>query len=108
MVILSQTLATQITRQLPQYATLKAMGYCNSYLGGIVVTLATMMSTISFVPAIALATFIYWIVQCATSLPIHMTLTRLIVVLTMAWAMSALSALVSLRILRRADPVELF
>jgi putative ABC transport system permease protein len=108
LVILNQTLVTQITRQLPQYATLKAMGYSNSYLGGIVVTLATMMSTISFVPAVVLSVIIYWIVRHATLLPIEMTVARMISVLAMAWGMSALSALIALRVLRRADPVELF
>jgi putative ABC transport system permease protein len=108
LVILNQTLATQITRQLPQYATLKAMGYSNGYLGGIVVTLATMMSTISFVPAVVLSVIIYWIVRHATLLPIEMTVARMISVLAMAWGMSALSALFALRVLRRADPVELF
>jgi hypothetical protein len=37
-----------------------------------------------------------------------MTVARLIGVLAIAWGMSALSALISLRVLRRADPVELF
>jgi putative ABC transport system permease protein len=46
LIILNQTLSTQITGQLPQYATLKAMGYTNGYLGGIVVTLAIIMSTV--------------------------------------------------------------
>src|SRR5262249_54201496 len=54
LVILNQTLSTQITRQLPQYATLKAMGYSEAYLGGIVVTLAVILSTISYVPAVGL------------------------------------------------------
>jgi putative ABC transport system permease protein len=108
LVILNQTLSTQITRQLPQYATLKAMGYSNGYLGGIVVTLATMMSTISFLPAVVLSIIIYWIVRHTTLLPIEMTVARLISVLAMAWGMSALSALIALRVLRRADPVELF
>jgi putative ABC transport system permease protein len=108
MVILNQTLATQITRQLPQYATLKAMGYSNAYLGGIVVTVATIMSTVSFVPAVVLSIVIYWIVRRATLLPIEMTMPRLIAVLAIAWGMSALSGLLSLRVLRRADPVELF
>jgi putative ABC transport system permease protein len=108
LVILNQTLATQITRQLPQYATLKAMGYSNGYLGGIVVTLAAMMSTISFVPAVVLSVIIYWIVRHATLLPIEMTVARMISVLAMAWGMAALSALFALRVLRRVDPVELF
>jgi putative ABC transport system permease protein len=108
LVILNQTLATQISRQLPQYATLKAMGYTDLHLSGIVVTLATIMTTISYVPAVLLSIGIYWIVRRATLLPIEMTLLRMLGVLAIAWGISALSALFSLRILRRADPVELF
>jgi putative ABC transport system permease protein len=106
--ILNQTLTTQITRQLPQYATLKAMGYTDRDLGGIVVTLATTMATIAFVPAALLAIGIYWVVHQATQLPIEMTTARLLEVLAVAWGMSAISALLALRVLRRADPVDLF
>jgi len=41
-------------------------------------------------------------------LPIAMTGERLVVVLLISLAMSAGSALVSVRVLRRADPVQLF
>jgi putative ABC transport system permease protein len=108
LVIMNQTLSTQITRQLAQYATLKAMGYSDGYLACIVVTLATIISTISYVPALALSAVIYWIVRRATLLPIEMTAARMVAVLLIAWGMSALSALLALRVLRRADPVELF
>ena len=108
LVILNQTLTTQITRQLPQYATLKAMGYTDRDLAGIVVMLASILSTVSFVPAAVLAIINYRIVRVATQLPIEMTLTRLFGVLAVAWGMSVVSALLALRILRRADPAELF
>jgi putative ABC transport system permease protein len=108
LVILNQTLSTQITRQLPQFATLKAMGYTDGYLGGVVVTLAIIMSTISYVPAAAISVVIYLMVWRATRLPIEMTAARMVAVLVITWGMSALSALVALRVLRRADPVELF
>jgi putative ABC transport system permease protein len=108
LVILNQTLSTQITRQLPQYATLKAMGYTDRQLGGIVVTIATIMSTVSYVPAFLISIVIYWIIRQATPLPIEMTLARMLTVLAIAWVMSAISGLIALRILRRADPVELF
>ena len=108
LVILNQTLSAQITRQLAQYATLKAMGYTDRHLGGIVVTLATIMTTISYIPAVVLSIGIYWIVRRATLLPIEMTPARMAGVLTIAWGMSAMSALFALRVLRRADPVELF
>src|SRR4029079_9595363 len=81
LVILNQTLTTQITRQLPQYATLKAMGYTDRDLAGIVVMLASILSTVSFVPAAVLAIINYRIVRVATQLPIEMTLPRLFGVL---------------------------
>ncbi len=108
LVILNQTLSTQISRQLAQYATLKAMGYTDLHLSGIVVILATIMTTISYVPAVLLSTGIYWIVRHATLLPTEMTAPRMLAVLAIAWGISALSALFALRVLRRADPVELF
>jgi putative ABC transport system permease protein len=108
LVILNQTLSTQIMRQLPQYATLKAMGCTETYLGGIVVTVAIILSTISYVPAVGLALILYQIIRRSTLLPIEMTSTRMLAVLALAWGISALSAIAALRILRRADPVELF
>jgi putative ABC transport system permease protein len=108
LVILNQTLSTQITRQLPQFATLKAMGYSDGFLGGLVVTLAIIMSTISYVPAAVISAILYSAVRGATKLPIEMTTARMVAVLAIVWGMSALSALVALRVLRRADPVELF
>jgi putative ABC transport system permease protein len=108
LVILNQTLSAQITRQLPQFATLKAMGYSDGYLAGLMVMLAIIMSTISYVPAAAIAAALYSAVRGATKLPIEMTTARMVAVLAIVWGMSALSALVALRVLRRADPVELF
>jgi putative ABC transport system permease protein len=107
-VILSQTLSAQISRQLPQYAALKAIGYTHGYLSGVVVMLAIIMTSVSYVPALILSLAIYWIVRTATLLPIAMTSTRMVGVLATVWLMSALSAIFALRLLRRADPVELF
>lgn len=108
LVILNQMLSTQVTLQLPQYATLKAMGYTDGSLGGLVATLAIMMTTISYVPAVLLATVFYWIIREVTPLPVEMTALRMVAVLAIAWGMSALSVLLALRVLRRAEPVELF
>ncbi len=107
MVILYQSLATQILRYLPQYAVLKAMGYTNLYLGDVVLRVAGMMSAFAFVPAVLFAIIIYAIVRSATLLPIEMTVVRMASVLSITLFMSAISALLSLRALQRADPVDL-
>jgi putative ABC transport system permease protein len=107
-VIVYQTLATQVTRQLPQYATLKAMGYSHGYLMGIGVSLAAIMVGIAFIPAFAFALAIYAQVRTMTPLPVEMTANRAIAVFLLSLAMSAASAIFAAQILRRADPADLF
>ena len=108
MAIINQILSTQLLRQLPQYATLKAIGYTEGALLWIVVSLAILMAAIGFVPSLALAAVIDAALRRVTLLPLEMTPGLVLTVLLLALAMSAISALASARVLRRADPVELF
>ncbi len=107
-VILYQTLATQITRQLPEYATLKAIGYSDTDLGKIVTGVAVILSGSVFIPAILAALAIYAKVRTAVRLPIEMTFSRVVVVLAMALLMAMASALLAVGRVRRADPADLF
>ena len=107
-VILYQTMATQVIRHLAQYATLKAIGYTDGYLSGIVVSMAMTLAAIAFVPSLAAALIVYDKVRAVTRLPIEMTATRLAAVLVLSLAMSAISALIAARILRQANPADLF
>ena len=50
--ILYQTLATQITRQLPQFAMLKAIGHTNRLLEAIVLIEAMLLMLAAFLPAV--------------------------------------------------------
>jgi putative ABC transport system permease protein len=108
LVILNQTLSSEISRNLPEYATLKAMGYTDRYIGGIVGALALTIVAIAYVVAWLAAVAIYALVRRMTPLPIDMTGLRAGGVLVLSAAMSVGSALYALRSLRRADPVDLF
>ncbi len=108
MVILYQTLATQIIRHLAQYATFKAIGYTDSYLQRVVVSLALMTASISFIPALAGAIAIYGKLRELARLPIEMTATRILAVLVIALTMSAATALFAVNKVRRVDPADLF
>jgi putative ABC transport system permease protein len=108
MAIVNQILSTQILRQLPQYATLKAIGYTEGSLLRIVVSLAILMAAIGYVPSLLLATAINAVLRRVTLLPLDMTPALILTVLFLAVMMSCISAFVSARVLRRADPVELF
>jgi len=106
--VLYQTLATQITRQLPQFATLKAIGYTNRFLDGIVLFEAMLLMLIAFFPALAAALGVYAVIRSQTLLPTHLTGTQLGAVFGITLLMSVISAFLSVGRLRRADPAEIF
>ena len=106
--VLYQTLATQITRQLPQFATLKAIGYTGRYLNGVVLVEAFLIVAVAFPPALGAALAIYAVVRNATLLPLTLGAPQLGAVLAITLVMAAASAFLSLSGLRRADPAEIF
>jgi putative ABC transport system permease protein len=108
MVILYQMLATQISRYLSQYATLKALGYTNRDLVEIIVGMAILMWAVVVGPATLAALGIYHVAAKATLLPLFMTAGRLIGVFLLSLGMSVVSALLSIRRLIAANPAELF
>jgi putative ABC transport system permease protein len=106
--ILYQTLATQIARQLPQFAMLKAIGYRNRSLDAIVLAEAGLIMLVAFVPALAAALGLYSVIRRETLLPATLSAAELAAVFAAALAMAIASALFSLARLRRADPADIF
>ena len=106
--VLYQTLATQITRHLPQFATLKAIGYSDRYLAAVVMLEAAMIVLVAFMPAAAAAAVAYAQIRSATLLPVVITAGELVGVLAITLLMSTASAFLSLSNLRRADPADVF
>jgi putative ABC transport system permease protein len=106
--VLYQTLATQITRQLPQFATLKAIGYTDRYLNAIVLIESFLVTAVAFVPALGAALGVYALIRSETLLPLSLTAPELGTVFAITLVMAAVSAFLSLGGLRRADPAEVF
>ena len=106
--IVYQILATQVSRQLPQFATLKAVGYGDRFLNATVITMALLIVLAGFVPALAAALGVYKLIRDETLLPAEMSGTRIAVVFAATLVMAAASALLSMGSLRRADPADLF
>jgi putative ABC transport system permease protein len=106
--VVYQILATQVSRQLPQFATLKAVGYGDRFLNGTVITMALLIVLAGFFPALVAALGIYEVIREETLLPVEMSGPRIAVVFAAALAMAAASALLSMSSLRRADPADLF
>ncbi|MBR8827768.1 MAG: ABC transporter permease DevC [Gomphosphaeria aponina SAG 52.96 = DSM 107014] len=107
-VIVYQILYTDVADHLPEYATLKAMGYTNNYLLGVVFQEAIILALIGFIPGFALSVFFYLNAASATGLPMIMTVSRAGTVLILTVGMCAISGSVAVGKLRAADPADIF
>jgi putative ABC transport system permease protein len=106
--IVYQIVSAQIGRQLPQFATLKAIGYADRSLAATVSAMSLSIVVAGFVPALAAALALYSVIREQTLLPVTMSPIRLVAVFAAALAMASISALLSVGSLRRADPADVF
>jgi putative ABC transport system permease protein len=87
---------------------LKAMGYTNRFLVGILIQESLILAALGFAPGLVLSAGLYSVTQAATLLPIGMTLERAITVLGLTIAMCVASGAVAMRKLQSADPADIF
>jgi putative ABC transport system permease protein len=107
-VIVYQILYSDVSDHLPEFATLKAMGYSDRYLLTVLIQEALILAAVGFLPSLALATGLYQIVYGATLLPIAMKTERAITVLVLTVVMCTASGAIAMRKLRSADPADVF
>lgn len=107
-VIVYQILYSDVSDHLPEYATLKAMGYTNLYLLGVLCQEALILAALGYIPGFILSFGLYQLTYTATLLPVAMTLQRAIVVLLLTIIMCSVSGAIAMRKLSSADPADVF
>jgi putative ABC transport system permease protein len=107
-VIVYQILYSDVSDHLPEYATLKAMGYSDHYLLGVLMQEALLLAVLGYIPGFLLALGLFQIAYAATLLPIGMKLPRAILVLILTIVMCVISGVISMRKLQSADPADVF
>lgn len=107
-VVVYQILYTNVTDYLPEYATLKAMGYTNNYLLSLVFQEAIILAVLGYAQGLIIAVFSYKMSRDATSLPIEMTSMRALLVLILTGLMCCIAGAIAVRKLRDADPADIF
>ncbi|WP_373481369.1 ABC transporter permease DevC [Geminocystis sp.] len=108
LVIVYQILSTDVNDHLTEYATFKAMGFSNSYLLMIVFEEAIILAIAGFLPGMTIAVGLYAMARRATSLPIYMTLLRIMGVFLTTVVMCIVSGAIATRKLQSADPADIF
>ena len=107
-IIVYQILFSDVQDHLKEYATLKAMGYTNRYLSGIVLQEAGILAVAGFVPAIVLSLLVFKVSADATNLPLALTLDKAGMVFGLTLVMCTIAGLLAMRKVRSADPADVF
>ncbi len=103
-----QVLFTEISDRLPQYATLKAIGFGRRYLIGVITRQSLIYSFAGFAPAVLITLVIFAFINWAILLPMEMTAGIFWVTLVMTAAMCLVAGLMAARRALAADPAEVF
>ncbi|MEA5565001.1 ABC transporter permease DevC [Anabaena sp. UHCC 0399] len=107
-IVVYQILYSNISNHLPEYATLKAMGFKNKYLLNVVFQQAIILATLGYIPGILISIILYDLAKDATKLPVIMSLNKAIVIFSFAVVMCLISGFLSTNKLRNVDPADIF
>jgi putative ABC transport system permease protein len=107
-VIVYQILYSDVSDHLPEYATLKAMGYTDNYLLGVLLQEALFLAVLGYLPSFFLAFGLYKLTFAATLLPIAMDVNKAVSVFVLTIIMCTSSGAIAMRKLRSADPADIF
>jgi putative ABC transport system permease protein len=107
-VVVFQVLSNDVREHLPEYATLKAMGYSQTRLARVVVEQSLIYMIIAYIIAVVLGFIVYRATEELAGIPMRMTVRNLLTTWLLAIAVGFLSGFMSLSRLRAAQPAELF
>jgi putative ABC transport system permease protein len=107
-ILVYQILYTDVTDHGAEYATLKAMGYSNRFLFGIVLQESLLLAVLGFFPGFGMSLVLYQITANATGLVMLMTVLRAMSILIATFLMCLISGAIALRRIQAADPAEVF
>ncbi len=107
-VIVYQILYSDVTDHLPEYATLKAMGFRDRYFLIVVFQESLILAALGFIPGTLIALGLYQITYIATLLPMAMDGGRVVFVFALTAIMCSVSAATAVRKLQAADPADIF
>lgn len=107
-IIVYQILYSNVSEHLPEYATLKAMGYSDRYLLIMLMQEALILAALGFLPGFLVSIGLYQVTYAATLMEIAMKTSRAVIVLLLTILMCVISGAIAMRKLQSADPADIF
>jgi putative ABC transport system permease protein len=107
-VIVYQVIYTDVSEHLPEYATLKAMGYKDRDLSLVVLQESLILAIMGFIPGYLASYGIYYLMAKFIEFPVSMDLGIALQVFALNILMCTLSGAIAIKKLRTADPADIF
>ncbi|GAB5403700.1 MAG: FtsX-like permease family protein [Aureliella sp.] len=107
-IICYQIQFTDITEHMPEFATLKAMGYGPRYFWGLILCQSLYLAFLGFVPGLIVSFGLYQLLAEISGLVMSMTLSRIALVWVLTLVMCVVSGSLAIRKLFNSDPASLF
>ena len=107
-ILVYQILYTDVADHWFEYATLKAIGYADRFLFGVILQEALLLSLLGYVPGLLVSLGLYSLVANATGLVMVMNFSRAAGMLVATFAMCTISGTIALRRVQATDPAEVF
>ena len=107
-VIVYQILYTDVTEHLPEYATLKAMGYDDRFFARLVAGQALILTVMGYVPGVIASFGVFHLMRKMSSLNPQATPATLAIVFVLIAGMCGVAGAFATRKLRQARPAEIF
>jgi putative ABC transport system permease protein len=107
-IICYQILFNEITDNMPQYATVKAIGFSKAYLVWLVMQQALILAVLGFLPGLAGGQIFYSFIQHTTRILMFVSWPRAMLIFVLTVFMCTFSGMLAVRKVLRADPAEVF
>ena len=107
-IICFQIQFTDISEHMPEFATLKAMGYGRAYFWSVILSQSFYLACLGFVPGLLVSQSMYWLLASRSGLVMSMSWDRIGLVWVLTLAMCSISGALAIRKLFRSDPASLF
>jgi putative ABC transport system permease protein len=107
-IIVYQILYSDVGDHLAEYATLKAIGYSDGFVVGIILQESLILALLAFAPSLLLSLGLYGFLARSTSLMVVMSAGRVLLVFAFTLGVCGVSGWLATAKLRRLDPAEIF
>ena len=107
-VIVYQILYTDVTDHLEEYATLKSIGFRDSYFISLILQESIILSVFGFIPGALFTAGLYYVTRNVAYMPTYFSWVNAAIVLGLTIVMCTIAGALATRKLRHANPADIF